>query len=76
MTASTECLELIRMAAPDGILSIFELDALQLEPQIQEAKKLGLLKQTGPGGWGVDDIYTLTAAGKELVSLSESATAA
>lgn len=70
MTKPSEaCIELVRQAAANnGLLSIFELDAWKYADQIKEATKLGLLKQIGSGGWGVDDDYSLTASGAELAA--------
>jgi hypothetical protein len=57
------------MAAPDGLISIFEMDAHRYEDEIREAKLRGLLKRIASGGWGVDDVYSLTAAGRELMGM-------
>lgn len=69
MTISPQCIDLIRTAAPDGLISIFELDAHLFEHEIREAKQHGLLKQIASGGWGVDDVYSLTAAGRNLLGM-------
>lgn len=70
MGISSDCKVLLRRVADaGGSLAIFEADPSYNVEAMIEAERAKLVRQDGSGGWGTDDVLTLTRTGRELTGL-------